>query len=198
MKTTALSITALFTLGASLTAPATAAAAETYVIDPVHSAIIFKINHLGVSNAYGMFEDFEGEVTFDEENPANSKINLTVNTASVDTNNEKRDEHLRSTDFFSSQEFPTATFESTEVSSAGDGIYEVTGDLTLLGVTKPVTLDFQEIGKGEGMQGETRRGGEGTVSFKRSDFGMTKYIEEGVLGDETTLIIALEGILKEE
>jgi polyisoprenoid-binding protein YceI len=177
---------------------AVSSAAETYTVDPVHSVILFKIDHLGVSHAYGMFREFEGEVTFDEENPADSKITLTVQTDSVFTNNEKRDEHLRSTDFFNVQEFPVATFESTEVSSAGDGVYQVTGDLMLLGESKPVTLEFQEIGTGPGMQGETRRGGEGSLTFKRSDFGMSKYVEEGVLGDDTTLIIALEGILKEE
>ncbi len=178
--------------------PASAQAAETYKIDPVHSFLLFKIEHLGVGNAYGFFEKFEGTITFDEENPSASSVNLTVQTASVDTNNADRDKHLVGTDFFNATEFPTATFQSTQVEKTGEGTWAITGDLTLLGQTKPVTFNFQEIGKGKGMQGETRRGGEGTLTFKRTDFGMDKYVEEGVLGDETTLILAVEGVLEEE
>jgi polyisoprenoid-binding protein YceI len=166
-------------------------AADTFKIDPVHSSVIFSAMHLGVANFYGRFNDVSGTVVFDKADPSKSSVDLTIPVESVDTHNEKRDQHLKSPDFFNAKQFPVITFKSKTVESSGD-TYKVTGDFTLHGVTKPVTLEIKKGGEGQGAQGEIRGGGEARFTIKRSDFGMA--FMQGPVGDEINIIVSLEGV----
>jgi polyisoprenoid-binding protein YceI len=179
---------------ASVSMPALAA--DHYDIDPVHSHLLFKIKHLNLGYQYGRFNHFSGMVMVDEKNPANSKVEISADAASVDTNVAKRDDHLRSPDFFNVKQFPKITFKSSKVEKAGSGMYKVSGTLTLHGVSKPLSFTFKKTGEGKGMQGEYRMGGEAMLTFKRSLFGMNTYIKEGGLSDEVTLMLSFEGIKK--
>jgi polyisoprenoid-binding protein YceI len=181
--------TLLLPLLAALTL--TSHAADTYKIDPVHSSIVFGIMHLGVTNVYGRFNDVSGNVVFDKENPAKSSIELEVKVDSVDTHEPKRDQHLKSPDFFNAKQFPVMAFKSTKVQVSGND-YKITGEFTLHGVTKPITIDFKKGAEAKGMQGELRAGGETQFTVKRSDYGM-KFMPDA-LGDEVKIIVSLEGI----
>jgi len=172
--------------------PGLNAAPETYKIDPVHSSVGFKVRHLGVSWVNGSFKDFDGQVVFDPEKPENSSVNVTVKAASIDTGSDKRDTHLRKPEFFGVDKNPTLSFKSTKVEKAGPNFYRVTGDFTLTGVTKSLTVDFTGTDEVKGMQGETRRGGETEFVLKRSDFGMKEMI--GPIGDEVRVSLAFSGI----
>jgi len=176
-------------------APAASAAPEAFSIDPVHSTVIYKIEHMGVAPFFGRFNDISGDFTFDESNPAAASFNITIKTASVDSGNEQRDRHLQSADFFNARENPDITFRSTSVTAGEDGAMQVTGDLTLHGVTKPVTVTVTPTGVGETQQGY-KRGFSVQATIKRSEFGMDTYIQNGGLGDEVTLMIGLEGARK--
>jgi polyisoprenoid-binding protein YceI len=170
---------------------ATAHAADTFKIDPVHSSVVFSVMHLGVTNFYGRFNDVAGTVVFDKGDPSKSSIDLTIPVDSVDTHNEKRDQDLKGPDFFNAKQFPVMTFKSKKVESSGD-TYNVTGDFTLHGVTKPLTLDIKKGGEAKGMKGEIRGGGEANFTIKRSDYGMT--FMQGPVGDEINIIVSLEGV----
>jgi polyisoprenoid-binding protein YceI len=163
--------------------------AEAYKIDPVHSTVIFRINHMGASNFYGRFNGIAGEFTLVEG--GTGSVSVTIDAKSVDTANGKRDEHLRSPDFFSVEEFPEITFKSDALKHLGGSKYEAKGTLALHGVSKEVTVEVERIGNGD-MRGTPITGFEGTVTIKRSDFGM-KYGLGGPLGDEVRLILAVEG-----
>lgn len=165
--------------------------ADTYQIDPVHSSVVFSIKHVGVTNFHGSFNEINGTVIFDAADPSKSIVQLSVPVQSVDTRHPKRDGHLKSPDFFNAEKFPAVTFKSTKVEGSGD-VFKVTGDFTLLGVTKPITVDFKRGPDGKGMQGEIRGGGETRFTIKRSDYGMTFMPD--MLGDEVGLVISLEGI----
>lgn len=166
-----------------------ASAANDYVIDPVHSAVIFRVKHNQAAFNYGRFNGIDGVVMYDEaEGVTGVKVN--VDTASVDTANKNRDDHLRSPDFFNAKQFPKITFKSTSVKKSGDHAYEVTGEFTLNGVTKPLTVILEHTGNGKTMQGGDVAGFETTFTINRSDFGMTKF-QPGV-GDEVRLMIGLE------
>jgi polyisoprenoid-binding protein YceI len=171
-----------------------AQAADTYQVDPVHSSVLFKVRHLNVADVYGRFDDLSGTVTLDPANTADDSLDLQIKTDSIDTHNDKRDQALKSPDFLNVKQFPTVTFKTTKVEKAGDDTYKVTGNLTLRGVTKPLTVEFKKTGEGKGPQGEFRAGGETQFTIKRSDFGMN--FMQGVAGDDVTLIISLEGIKK--
>lgn len=177
-----------------LLSPLSALAADTYELDPVHSHANFKIMHLDVAYQHGRFNDLKGMVWVDEKNPAKSKVEVTVMTNSVDTKNKKRDEHLMSPDFFNAKQFPTLSFKSTSVAAAGKNTYKVTGNLSLHGVTKPVTFMLKKTGEGKDPWGGFRMGGEAVFTIKRSDFGMT-FMMPG-LGDEVTLMLSFEGVKK--
>lgn len=181
-----------FTLLSSL--GVAAPAADTYQIDPVHSSVLFKVRHLNVTDFYGRFDDVSGTVTLDPANAANDSLNLEVKADSLDTHNEKRDQQSKGPDFLNVKQFPTITFKSTKVENAGDDTYNVTGNLTLRGVTKPLTIEFKKTGEGKGMKEEYRAGGETQFTIKRGDFGMT-YMPN-VVGEDVTLIVSLEGIKK--
>ena len=170
--------------------------ASDFKIDGVHSSVIFKINHLGTSNFYGRINMAEGEFTFDPASPDSASINVTLKTDNIDSGNAQRDGHLKSPDFFDAKQFPTITFKSTGVKKVGDG-YQLTGDLTLHGQTKPITAKFVHIGeKDAGAKFGYRSGFEATFTIKRSDFGMKFMAENGMLGDEVAVTASLEGVRK--
>jgi len=166
-------------------------AADTFKIDPVHSSVGFSVVHLGVTNFYGRFNEITGSVVFDQADPTKSSVEISVPIESVDTHNDKRNQHLKSPDFFDAKQFPTMTFKSTKIEGTGTN-FKVTGDLTLHGVTKPVTADFKRGPDGKGMQGEARGGGEAQFSIKRSDFGMA--FMANALADEIKIVLSLEGV----
>jgi len=184
-----------FGLAAAVLALATlttaARAAESYSVDPVHSSVSFGISHADISNIHGRFNDFSGTFVIDKDDPSKSSFALDIKVESVDTNEKKRDEHLRAPDYFNAKQFPLLSFKSTKV-KATDAGYEVTGDLTLHGVTKPITLNLRgghkvvEFPKGK----MTRIGVTSAVTIKRSEFGMTT--ELGGLGDDVFIIVGLE------
>ncbi len=180
-----------FTLATILVACGTVVrAAETYTVDPVHSSISFMISHAGISNIHGRFNDFSGKITIDKADPTKSSFAVTIPIESIDTNNVKRDEHLRAPDYFNAKQFPAMSFQSTKV-KAIDGGYEVTGDLTLHGVTKPVSLTLKGGDKVvEFPKGTKRIGLVSTLSIRRSDFGVNA--EPKALGDEIPISIGIE------
>ena len=165
-----------------------ALAADTYKIDPVHSAVIYRIMHFGVGNAYGRFDEPTGTVMVD--NGAPTEFTFEVKTDKVDTGNPKRDAHLKSPDFFDAKQFPTITFKSKEVKSTGDNKFDVTGDLTMHGVTKSITVPITKTGEGDTKMMGYRTGWETQVDLKRSDYGINGL--QGPVGDDVHLIIAFE------
>jgi polyisoprenoid-binding protein YceI len=155
----------------SVTTPA-AIDTGTYTIDPSHSRIGFVARHAMVTKVRGSFNEFHGSGRFDADNPANSQLQLTINAASIDTRNADRDAHLRSNDFFDMENHPEITFQSTAVESLGDDRFQVTGDLTIKGVTKPVTVDFEYSGAAVDPFGNHRIGLEGATTVNRKDWGV--------------------------
>jgi len=179
---------------AEATAAASASAsAAAFTVDPVHSGVVFAIDHANAARFHGMFHGLSGSMSIDMDSPQASRFDLTIDTSSVATGNADRDNHLRSTDFFNVQQFPEATFEATGGERVDDDTIRVRGELTLLGVTKPVTAMVTHTGDGQ-FRGQDRSGFEAVLSFNRSVFGMTKYVAEGVLGDEVELRVFVEGI----
>jgi len=164
----------------------------TYKIDPVHTSVLFKIRHLGVSNFYGRFDEANGTVTIDAAKPEASKIHLSIPAAKVDTNNPDRDKHLRGPDFFNADEWKTIDFDSTKVAAKGKDELEVTGDLTLHGVKKSITVHVKQIGHADIPQMGARVGFEASFQVKRSDFNMKSAADHGMLGDEVDLIVSVE------
>jgi len=188
MKSSKLTFTSIIcSLGFGLSAYG----ADTYKVDPIHSSLVFSAKHLGVANFYGRFNEITGTVTFDTADPSKSSVELTVPVESIDTHNDKRNQHLKSPDFFNAKQFPTLTFKSTKIEGAGN-IYRVSGDLAIHGVTKPITIEFRRGTDGKGGQGETRGGGETQFTIKRSDDEM-KFMT-GPVGDDVNIIVSLEGI----
>ncbi len=185
---------AALTLGAALFAGQ--AMAADYAIDKQgqHAFVNFKISHLGYSWLYGTFKDFDGSFSFDAKAPEASKIKVTLQTTSVDTNHAERDKHIKSGDFLNVSKNPTATFESTGVKSTGNGTADVTGNLTLNGVTKPVVVKAKFIGEGDDPWGGYRAGFEGTTTLKLKDFDIQKDL--GPASQEVELIISFEGVRK--
>ncbi|HEY0286035.1 MAG TPA: YceI family protein [Pseudomonas sp.] len=189
---------AALALGTALLSAGQAMAAD-YTIDKEgqHAFINFKISHLGYSFIYGSFKDWTGTFSFDAAKPEDSKISIDVKTASVFTNHAERDKHISSKDFLDVASFPDAKFVSTSVKTTGknaDGkvTADVTGDLTLHGVTKPVVVKTTFLGEGKDPWGGYRAGFEGTTSIKRSDFG--KMMDLGPQSDTLDLIISFEGV----
>ena len=166
----------------------------SFKLDPSHTAIIFKINHLGFSNTYGQFPGTEGTFTINDLKPEKSTLDLMIKTDSVTTLEKKRDEHLRSPDFFNVKQFPAITFKSKSVKKTDATHYEITGDLTLHGVTKPVTFVFNRFKTDKDPWGNLRTGGETSFKIKRTDYNMNFMSEPGKVGDEVEMMISLEGI----
>jgi polyisoprenoid-binding protein YceI len=171
-----------------------AASADDFVIDAVHSGVSFQIMHAGLSYIHGRFDNFSGNFNIDTSDPAKSSFALTIKADSVDTNNSKRDDHLRSPDFFNVKQFPSISFASSSVKVI-EGGYEVTGDLTLHGETKPVTFSLKGGKTAEFPPGVKRTGfASEQIVLKRSDFGVGKPMP--VLGDEVYVSISFEGTKK--
>ena len=168
--------------------------AADYVIDREgqHAFINFKISHLGYSWMYGGFKDFSGTFSYDEKNPDAGKVQVSINTASVDTNHAERDKHLRSDDFLNVSKFPTATFVSTAVKASGNDTAEISGNLTLNGVTKPVVIQAKLVGQGDDPWGGYRAGFSGSTTFKLKDFNIKKDL--GPASQEVELILSVEGV----
>lgn len=173
-----------------------AEAATTYEIDTSHSMIIFRAKHKGISYNYGRFNEFGGSLTIDETDISKSTVQFEVKAASIDTANKKRDQHLRSPDFFSAKQFPVITFKSTEVKmkEGTEDTLAVTGDLELLGVKKSITVDVAITGKGKGERGESVIGFETIFTIQRSEFGMTYGV--GAVSDDVRLIVTIEAAQK--
>jgi len=171
--------------------------AAMYEVDSAHTSAQFAIRHLMVSTVRGDFRKVTGMVTLDEKDVTKSTIEATIDVASINTGNEKRDEHLRSPDFFDVAKYPTMTFKSKKVEKTGEGKYRAIGDLTLRGVTKEVVLDFEgNLTPVKDPMGKTRIGGMATTKINRKDFGLAwnKALETGgvVVGDEATITIDTE------
>lgn len=192
MKRIIATITSIITLAL----PALALAAS-WNIDPDHSNIGFKVRHLMVSNVKGSFEKVSGTVDINDKDITKSKVEVTIDTASINTNVQKRDEHLRSADFFDVTKFPTMTFVSKKVAKAGKDKLKVTGDLTLHGVTKEVVLDVEGPAKEiKDPWGNQRRGASATTKINRKDFGLVwnKALETGgvAVGEEVLITLEVE------
>ena len=177
----------------ALCATTESALAETYSIDKVHSSVGFSIRHL-VGRTSGSFGDFTGTITYDEAAPASTSIAGTVNIGSLDTASEKRDGHLKSPDFFDAAKYPTMGFVSTSVKSAKAGMLQVSGNLTLHGVTKVIEFPVEVLGVG--MHPMTKKpvaGFSADFVIKRSDFGVDSWVDQaGVLGDEVKVSLLIE------
>jgi polyisoprenoid-binding protein YceI len=186
--------TLLQVLSLSLLVPALAAAEPvTYKVDADHSGVGFSIRHF-VSNVSGRFRDFDGVIKYDKANPAASSVEFTVKAASIDTANNDRDEHLRSKDFFDVQKFPTLTFTSTKVVAKDANTLDVTGNLTMHGVTKPVTIPVTLLGSVKTPKGE-KAGFETNFKVDRKEYGITwnNVMDSGpVLGDDVKVNIEIE------
>ena len=163
---------AALALGSMLFAGQALAADYAIDIKGQHAFVNFKISHLGYSWLWGSFKEFDGNFSFDAAKPDASSVNVTLQTDSVFSNHAERDKHLRSEDFLNVSEHPTATFESTSVKPTGDGTADITGNLTLNGVTKPVVIAAKFLGEGKDPWGGYRVGFEGIYKMTRKDFGM--------------------------
>lgn len=172
----------------------TASAADAYKMDikGTHAFIQFKIQHLGFSWLLGRFNKFDGGFTLDEKNIENSSVQVKIDVASLDSNHAERDKHLRGKDFFNVSKFPEATFKSTKVEKTGEKTAKITGDFTLKGVTKPVTLDATYIGGGDDPWGGHRQGFEATTRIKLTDFDIDYNL--GPAAEYAEIYISIEGI----
>ena len=162
-----------------------------WVVDDVHSSVVFRVKHANASWFQGTFDKIAGEISLDPSKAEAGSVKLTIPVDSVDTNDKKRDDHLKGPDFFNSKENPSITFASTKIAKKGDAQFDVTGDLQMAGKKKSVTMTVEKSGEGE-MMGSKLTGWMTTFTIKRSDFGMSYALDKGMLGDEVTLMIALE------
>jgi polyisoprenoid-binding protein YceI len=193
----ALGLAAALAVGAGASGlPAGDAAAAEFKMDSAHTDVVFNVNHLGYSNTWGSFEDVSGSFTFDPDAPAEAEVSMTIQAASIDTNHKKRDEHLRSPDFLNAKEFPTITFESTNVEITGEKQGKLTGDLTLHGQTHPVTLDvtFNKMAPHPLPQYDNvlTAGFSARGTIERAKWGVGKFTP--AVGNEMTLFIEVEGM----
>ena len=176
-----------------LTATTAFAAPDKYSFDPAHTQILFSVSHLGFSHSHGRFNTFDGSFTFDAKNPAASTIDVTVDTGSVDMGSKEWDDAVKADALLNAKKFPKMTFKSTSVTKTDDKTGTVIGDLTLLGVTKPVTLNVTHNKSGNHPYTKNHLAGfSASATLKRSDFGMAKYIPD--VGDEVSITIEVEGI----
>jgi polyisoprenoid-binding protein YceI len=180
------------------TAPALTELTGTYTLDPAHTRIGFVARHAMVTKVRGSFNEFEGTATLDGANPANSSVQVTINADSIDTRNAQRDGHLRSNDFLSMEEYPQITFASTGVRQAGETTFEVTGDLTIKGVTNSITIPFSFEGAAKDPFGNERIGFDGSVTINRKDYGITwnAALESGgvLVSEKVTLEFEISAI----
>lgn len=177
--------------GSAGTVGSAPAQADSFTVDAVHSAVIYRIKHLNTSWHYGRFNDVSGTFNIAE----GGSIDVTIKTESIDSGNGKRDTHLKGPDFFSAKEFPEITFKSSSIKKTSETAFEATGQLTLHGVTKDVTAQIEKAGEGPGMSGKGKiQGFEAKFAIKRSDYGMAFMV--GQIGDDVNLIASFEGAQK--
>ena len=190
----------MLSFGAALMLVVSAAVAVAdvieYKIDPVHSLVGFNVRHF-FTRVPGRFKDYTGTITFDEKDMAKSSVNVTIQAASIDTENERRDNHLRSGDFFLVDSFPTITFKSTKIVPGPDNGALVYGDLTIRGITKPVTLDAKYLGSmADSRMGRKIAGFEGYVTINRKEFNIlyNRTLDQGglMLGDDVNIVLQVE------
>lgn len=177
-------------------------ALQTYAIDPSHSRLGFTVRHMGFSKVRGSFEDFEGTVRMASDDLATLEAEATVQTQSITTNEEDRDEHLRSADFFEVESHPTITFESTDVRDVSDSSFTLVGDLTIRGETKPVELEGEFLGQGTDPWGGTRVAFEAQTTINRKDFGLNwnQVLETGgvLVSEKVDIILEVQAVQEEE
>jgi polyisoprenoid-binding protein YceI len=189
-----------FVLAAALMAQP-ALAADAYVVDKTHSEVSFQIRHL-MGKVRGYFTDFSGTINADAAKPEASTVEFAIKATSISTASEDRDKHLRSADFFDAEKLPEISFKSTKIKLLGKDRYQVTGDFTLHGVTKPLTLPVTFLGSAKDPWGNERASFETTATLNRKDYGMVwnKALDAGglLLGEEVAISISLETIKKKE
>ena len=185
-------------IAASILGLVAQAQAADYVVDTkgAHAFVQFRVKHLGYSWLYGRFNKFEGEFTFDEKDPSKNVVKMTVDLASLDSNHADRDKHLRSDDFLDTAKFPTATFVSTGYKSTGDKTADLSGNLTLHGVTKPITVKVEHLGAGSDPWGGYRAGFEGRATIKPEEWGVPMVEKLGPASEEVELFLSVEGLRK--
>ncbi len=188
--------TALFAAAVALTATGALAAPEKYTLDASHSQVLFSYDHLGASTTYNLFSGFEGEIMFDQEDPANSSVNVSIPVMSLYTGWEKRFTHFMSEEFFNASEGDMITFVSTGIEVKGDDEAIITGDLTINGITKSVALEAELNTVGQHpMAGKAWAGFDAETTILRSDFGMDKFVPN--IGDELDVEISIEALKAE-
>jgi polyisoprenoid-binding protein YceI len=189
----ALLIAAFFFLSTGLSG------AAEYAIDPAHSQVLFKIKHLGISTVTGTFEKLSGTIAFDPQNLKGTRAVATIEAASVNTGVEKRDEHLRSPDYFHVEKFPQITFVAKEITAINGNAFQVHGDLTLHGVTRPVILAAELGGLlAEDPWGQARVAFSASTTLNRKEFGLAVETGDLILGEHVQILIEVEGILNKE
>jgi polyisoprenoid-binding protein YceI len=175
----------------------TVRAADVYDLDQSHFSIVFSVSHMGMSYTYGIFRQAQARVTLDRENPSATQFQMTINAESIDTNNDGRDKHLKGPDFFDATTYPAITFQSTTVVPVNEPkrvVYQVTGNIQMHGVTRQLTLPIELLGEGTGPDGKPHAGFVTQFELKRSDFGMTKFLENNMVGDAIGITVSFEGI----
>ena len=183
----------------STTTPTTTGTLTTWTIDPAHSHVEFAVKHLMISTVKGRFAVVQGTIVTDESDPAKGRVEVAIDADSIDTREAQRDAHLKSADFFDVEKFPKLTFTSTKIAGDRDS-FKLTGDLTIHGVTRPVTLDVTSEGRGKDPWGGDRAGFSATGKIKRSEFGLTwnQVLETGgfVVGDDVKIALEIELVKK--
>ena len=188
---------AFFIVPALIAGAATLRAQETtYAVDPVHSVVLAEVMHFSASHVWVRFDGPNGTVTINDADPSKNSFSFEAKAESLNSAVEKRDQDLKGPDLLNVKEFPTITFKSTGMKKTGDKTYEASGNLTLHGVTKPVTARVTYVGTGKGMKGETRSGADATFNIKRSDFGIGPNFPPAVISDEVNLQVSVEAIKK--
>lgn len=172
------------------------AATKTYTADPVHTSVLFKIRHGSVANFYGRFNEIKGTIEFDEKDVTNSSMKFTIPASSVDTNSKTRDGHIQDAEFFNARQYKNIAFESSSITERTNGVYTLTGDLTLHGVTKEIKATLAEVRTGT-FRDRAVIGFEARFSIQRSDFEIMKYLaddlsDNGPLGNTVEIIVAVE------
>jgi polyisoprenoid-binding protein YceI len=165
----------------------------TYRVDPVHSFVLFRVKHMNTAYAYGRFNSFSGTIVVNEQDPSKSSVEFEIDANSIDTGNSQRDDHLRSPDFFNVRQYPKITFKSTSIRRINANTFEVKGNLTIRGTTRPLTVRVTYVGKGRNPRGQEIIGFETTFTIKRSEFGVS-YGLNGGLSDEVRVTIAVEAV----
>lgn len=185
----------LAVLAVAALAASPALAADSYSFDKAHTTVLFQVRHI-LTTVTGKFKDFEGTIQVDKANPSASKVDFTIQAASIDTGEPKRDEHLRSADFFDVANNPKLSFKSTAIKASGKDSYQVAGDLTMRGVTRPVTLNVAFLGEGKDPWGNEKMGFDVSGTLNRKDFNINwnKALDNGgvLVADEVKVQIAVE------